>query len=341
MADWTDPDNTALPQYSATTSLLVNSTESQSHPGGVSVTRTGGATRYETAVGVSVSQWSPGSAGAVVLARGDAAPDALAGVPLAAHVHGPLLLTDPATLDPSVRREVDRVLGGPQSKKTIYILGGTGAVSQGIEDGLRSAGYTVVRLGGASRFETALKIAGQFGPTSRVIVATGLNFPDALSAGPLGAAENAPIVLTSDSATDSATAAFIRQHAAVDPVGGQAQKAVAALHLPGSTAVDPNLAGADRYHTATAVAAKVATVLGHAPSAVALASGTTFPDALTGGAYAANAGQTLVLTDPLTLTPATAEYLQGLRMSGSLKAVEIFGGPVAVSPGIESAIRAM
>ena len=77
------------------------------------VTRVFGADRYLTGVEVSQSQWA-GAGGdssgrakaqAVVLARGDTFPDALSGVPLAAKVHGPLLLTNPATLTSALLRE--------------------------------------------------------------------------------------------------------------------------------------------------------------------------------------------------------------------------------------------
>nr|WP_041540794.1 right-handed parallel beta-helix repeat-containing protein [Catenulispora acidiphila] len=92
------------------------------------VKRIGGSDRYQTSLLVSQAQWKDGSANAVVLARGDQAPDALAGVPLAAHVHGPLLLTDPTTLDRTTSAEIARVTGGPSPAKTVYILGGDAAV---------------------------------------------------------------------------------------------------------------------------------------------------------------------------------------------------------------------
>ncbi|MEY9887724.1 putative cell wall-binding protein [Catenulispora sp. MAP5-51] len=152
-----------------------------------SVKRIGGSDRYQTSLLVSQAQWKDGSANAVVLARGDQAPDALAGVPLAAHVHGPLLLTDPSTLDRATSAEIARVTGGPAPDKTVYILGGNAAVSPSIESGLRAAGYHVVRYKGDDRYGTARAVASAFGSTSHVIVATGEDFPDALAAGPLGA----------------------------------------------------------------------------------------------------------------------------------------------------------
>ena len=291
------------------------------------VHRVGGEDRYATGRLVSQEQWRAGSADAVVLARGDVAADALVGAPLAARVHGPLLLTRPQALDPATRGEIDRVLGGPGTHKTVYILGGEQAVSAGVENGLRSAGYTVVRYGGASRYETALRIAATFGPTSHVIVTTGRNFPDALSAGPLGAAEHAPIVLSDDTGLDPATAAFIKEHTAVDPVGGQAQRAVAALKLTGKS-VDGSLAGSDRYVTSADVARRVAAIIGHAPAVVGVASGATFPDALTGGAAIAASGGALMLTEQATLSEPTRATLTGWQ--SQLSMVEVFGGSAAI-----------
>ena len=298
------------------------------------MSRLGGTDRYQTGIVISQSQWGQGQADAVVLARGDQAPDALAGVPLAKHVHGPLLLTDPASLAPSTRAEIDRVLGGPSTHKTIYILGGTSAVSQTAEDALRHAGYTVKRLASGDRFATALTIAQQFGTASHVIVATGKNFPDALSAGPLGAVEDAPIVLSNDAILSPQTAAFINGHTAIEAVGGQAVNAVATLNTAGKTVTQ--LSGGDRYGTSAAVADRVAFVTGHPASRVGVASGQAFPDSLTGGAYAASAGMPLLLTDPRTLSPTTAHLLATL--AAQLQSVTIFGGPAAVSPTTEGDI---
>ncbi|MEY9906217.1 hypothetical protein ABIA35_002434 [Catenulispora sp. MAP12-49] len=297
------------------------------------VTRLGGSDRYTTARTVSQAQWHNGAADAVILARGDKAPDALAGVPLAAHLHGPLLLTDPKALDGATRAEIDRVLGGPASKKTIDILGGADAVSPTIEQELRKAGYTVNRIGGTDRFSTALDVAKAFGPATETIVATGLDFPDALTAGPLGAVRNAPIVLSDGTSLDAATAAFVKSHQTIDAVGGQAVKAVAA-GAPGKTVHD--LAGTDRFSTAQAVAAAVVATTGHTPAGVGVAYAFNFPDALTGGAYAANAGQPLLLTDATTVAPSALSSLQSWR--ATLTAVEIFGGTKVVSQGAEDTI---
>src|SRR6202043_3498136 len=89
--------------------------------------RTAGADRVATDVAVSQAEFpDPGSARGVVLGRDDLFADALAGGPLAAKVHGPLLLTDPAALPAATRAEIMRVL---PSGGNVYILGGVSAVS--------------------------------------------------------------------------------------------------------------------------------------------------------------------------------------------------------------------
>ncbi|MEY9861039.1 putative cell wall-binding protein [Catenulispora sp. GAS73] len=298
------------------------------------VSRVFGGDRYGTSVAVSQRQWATaGSAKGVVLATGRTFPDALSGVPLAAHIHGPLLLTDTAAIDAPTLAEISRVLG-PDKTKTVYILGGTNAVSREVENAIVHLGYHIQRFAGTDRYDTSRQVAASFGPTSHVVVATGANFPDALSAGPLAAAENAPVILSADATLDRAAASFVASHSAVEAVGGQARQAVQALNIV--TKPVEYLYGLTRYETSARVAAAVAAASGHRPAGIGIASGTNYPDALTGGAFAANADEALLLTDPQTLQPPTAADLQ--TDASTLSGVTVFGGPAAVSDGVVSAI---
>ncbi|HEY5199757.1 MAG TPA: cell wall-binding repeat-containing protein, partial [Acidothermaceae bacterium] len=104
-----------------------------------------------------------------------------------------------------------------------------------------------------------------------------------------------------------------------------------------AVAADPAatpLQGADRYATAVAVANAIFT----APTSVGLASGVTFPDALSGGAYQAHAGGPILLTAPATLPSSTATYLTGAKTT--ITNAEIFGGDTALSASVQSAITA-
>jgi hypothetical protein len=304
---------------------------------GTAVSRIAGADRYQTAIAIS-SKLAAGSAPAVVLATGETFPDALAGVPLAKKVGGPLLLTPTAGSNAAVTAEIKRVLkpGG-----TVYVLGGTNAVSQSVVDALGSVNVT--RIGGADRYQTALKIADQLGDPSHVVLATGADYADALAAGPYAAdvfgtdaTHPAAILLTDDTQLPADVKAYLAKANAVAAVGGQAVTAATTANVklaPGAT-----FRGYDRYFTAAMVSA---TFKGEKTAGVA--TGENFADALTGAAYLAQAGGPLVLTPTHLLAPATWAALQGIEASvGAAGTVEVFGGPVAVSPNtVEAVIEAV
>ena len=78
---------------------------------------------------------------------------------------------------------------------TVYVIGGTGAVSQEIQFEAAKT-HNVVRLAGKTRYETSVLIAETFfkNPT-KVIIAYSHDYPDGLCAGPLGYALKAPVLL--------------------------------------------------------------------------------------------------------------------------------------------------
>ena len=300
--------------------------------------RIGGETRYQTAINASRADFpTAGSAQGVVIARGDVYVDALAGTPLAAKSGSALLLTDSRSLTPGVADEIKRVLGtGDAAKgKKITILGGEVAVTPAVAEQLKALGYPVERIGGFDRYATALDIANSSTLHAKnAIVATGMNYADALAAGPLAAASpDSAIVLSNGSTvTDDAAAAFIKGAGTVTSVGVPAVNAVSKLGVK-----DTELAGGDRYATAAQVATK--SVLKDAKSAVVANGVTSFADPLVGGVYAAYHQGALLLTDPNYLPGTTAAALVGFTTP--LQHVTIFGGLQAVSQGVETQIRAL
>jgi len=343
-------------------------------PGAVTVKRAAGNDRYDTGLIISQHQWAdqgpttPDALGrtakaqAVVLATGNAFPDALAGVPLAKKANGPLLLTNgtAATTNPAVLAEIKRVL--PTKGTTVYILGGEKAISAGIEAELKLQGYTTKRLAGEDRFGTALKIAqeGMDNP-SHVIVARGdegdshNGFADALAAGPyatnIWGGGNSAVVLSNNKVLDPATAAYVGSKIKADQlnvaaVGGQADAAVkmlpgaVELHMDSTGKAVGNFApavGKDRYDTSRIVAAGFLPAGAH--DKVGVATGLRFPDALTGGAYMATVGGPLLLTDPKVLPSYTLQALTGV--AATTPEIDIFGGSSAVSDSVATAIAAV
>ncbi|NUR27426.1 MAG: hypothetical protein HOV83_16530 [Catenulispora sp.] len=321
------------------------------------VRRLGDQERIGTGIAVSQARWSswkstynlPGRvpANSVVLARSDGFADALAGVPLAAHDKGPLLLTDSKTLSLAVEREISRVLQ-PGANKTVYLLGGDNAISPAVATRLVQLGYNVKRYAGSDRFGTALDIARRgLGDPAKVVVATGLDYPDALSAGPYASAvlgapgHEAAVVLSQGPVLDPMTAAYLAPRLAsstataptVVTVGGAAGKAVDAA-FPGQAGHELQLTGGDRYKTAAMVAARFPTA-----SAIGVATGAGYADALTGGAFAAAQGFPIVLTDPSGLNPDARSVFA--RFWSQLGQAYLFGGTSALGDQVQRDVDAV
>jgi putative cell wall-binding protein len=155
------------------------------------VTRIAGADRYGTAAAISRATFAPGVAAAFV-ATGESLPDALSAGPAAIRSRGPVLLTARGTTPQALRDELARL-----KPQRIYVLGGTGAVSDGVKSTLQ--GYTaapVVRISGADRFATAVAVSKTFFTRPpQVYLATGMNFPDALATVPAAGRAGAPLLL--------------------------------------------------------------------------------------------------------------------------------------------------
>lgn len=287
--------------------------------------RAAGSDRIATAIAVSQASFpSAASATSVVLARSDDFADALAGTALAVAKDGPLLITPPDELDSRVKAEVTRVL---PPGRTIYLLGGDAAISPATALELTSAGYAVIRLAGEDRFGTAVAIAQALGNPATVVEVTGTDFADALSVGPMAAELKAAVLLTDGSSMPEETLTYLAEHPTDTryAVGGPAASAD-----PVASAV----VGGDRYDTS----AKVAQRFFANPGAVGIASGTSFPDGLSGGALLGREGWPLLLTDPDGLPVVVHAYLS--TNSASIRAALIFGGTASVSVQISQQIQA-
>lgn len=128
-------------------------------------------------------------------------PDALSAGPLVFSQHFPQLLTEPnslpaSTLSALTDLQIDRV----------YLTGGVNAIAANVETALTTAGITVTRIFGNTRYETSLKIAQEAGAqygyeADHLNFATGVNFPDALAGGPHAGTEKNPILLVPNVAT--------------------------------------------------------------------------------------------------------------------------------------------
>ncbi|HAS12181.1 MAG TPA: hypothetical protein DCS55_16950 [Acidimicrobiaceae bacterium] len=290
-------------------------------PSDVVMTELAGDDRVATAIEVSEDEF-PAKAGAAVLANAGVFADALAGTPLAVAENAPMLLTYTGELDSRVAAELDRVL---TPGATVFLLGGTAALSDTVEAAVLQMGYDVVRYGGGDRYATSVAVAEGLGNPTTVFLTTGHSFADGLTAGTAAATVGGAVLLTDGDAMAAPVVAHLAAHPAQVryAVGGPATRADTGAEA---------IAGADRFATA----AMVAGTFFPAPAFVGMASGETFPDALSGGVASAMHGGPLMLSASSALSTATAGYLTG--HADTIEEVQFYGGPAALSQAVRDAV---
>lgn len=282
--------------------------------------RIAGSDRYETSISISAAGWNAGDSEVAVLATGLDFPDALSAAPLAKMHKAPILLTEPNTLDEMVSEELDRL-----GTKKVYIVGGPGAISLEVENQLKEKGMECIRLYGKDRYETSAAVANEMGKTDRVVIATGVNFPDALSIAPWAAANGIPILLTEPNNLPQSIANYMNSNNIVNSyvIGGTGvvgERVVSRLKKP------IRISGQDRFSTNVAVLSTFGSEFDFGK--LYLATGNDFPDALSGSALAAMTKSPIVLTDKKPL-PATKNIVYGNW--GRMREVHILGGEGVVS----------
>lgn len=294
------------------------------------VARYAGANRYLTSVEISRRTFPDGGCPSAVIASGKGFADALSGSGLAGIVNGPLLLTDPAALSIDAWGELSRL-----GVSTVYIVGGVGAVSDDVEFDLGMGGISVVRIAGATRYDTAVEVANRMkllgGAVSEAFVVYGGNFPDALAASPVAYAQGKPIILTTrDVLGQSAWDFLVANCGQAYVIGGQGAVSEAVESQASSATGAPavRLAGADRYATAQQVGAWF-NGTGNDFGFVGVATGANYPDALSGGAATGYEGGLLLLTPGSALNDIALGVVRDDMVWGDDAVV--FGGEGAVS----------
>lgn len=206
------------------------------------------------------------------------------------------------------------------------------------------SGLQRARIAGADRFSGAValsKSAFESGSGPVVFIANGLNYPDALAAGPAAAAMGGPLLLVTPTAIPAVVQSELRrlQPSRIVIVGGTASVSSTVQsrlrNYVDSSSDVVRLAGADRYATSRHV---VSTVFGDTTgSIVFVATGANYPDALAAGAAAGYFGGPVVLVNgsQSSIDSATRSMLDDLEPG----AIIIAGGPGAVSTSLERALR--
>lgn len=265
-----------------------------------------------------------------VLVRDDDYPDALVAGPLAANYNAPILMT-PTKQVP--RRVVDALRTHGFTK--VILVGNPGAISAGAASQLQNAGFQVQRLGGQDRYRTAGVVADHLlaargRDKSDVYLATGVDYPDALSASSAAIKNVGVVLLTPRRTVDGTSQGWMNsaKAAKVVAVGGPAVAAAErSVHL------DEKQVGVDRYETAEKVASAY---FPPNPGRIAVATGKDFPDATLAASLTARTGSPLVLTRTDTLTKPTTQFLT--RNRASVRKVDVVGGKAAVTEKVRGEI---
>ncbi|MDH6181903.1 cytochrome c [Microbacteriaceae bacterium SG_E_30_P1] len=207
--------------------------------------------------------------------------------------------------------------------------------------GVGDPDVVVDRIAGANRYEVAVNISQAAYPETApvVYVASGENYPDALSAGPAAAFEGGPLLLVKPGELPAVIGAEIARLAPekIVVVGGPASVDDDVFYeLSGMAAETVRIAGANRFEVSRNVAQYA---FGDEVPLAYIATGEKFPDALTAGGAAGSQDAPVILVrgSAADLDDATAALLADFGTTQT----RVLGGSASVSPGVFSDIKAL
>ena len=270
------------------------------------------------------------SSRSVILATSGGYWDALSAAGLAGKLGCPVLLTNGQSLSSSARSEINRL-----GATTVYIVGGTGAVSARVASQVRALPKVSIvnRLAGANAQGTANAIAAEVGKsaTGWGVVATSNGYWDALAASPYAYAKKAPVFLTngrgliSDATVRAMKAAGVNKAVVAGGVGAVSSATETKLRRAGISVV--RRAGSNAIATSASLATW-ALGQGLGANGMGIATVNGYWDALTGAALCGKRNAVLVLASNSNSSAVT----QVVRANkASITRAYVFGGTAAVS----------
>lgn len=291
-----------------------------------------GNDRVQTSIKISQSGWEKG-ADTVILAQGYGYADALCAAPLAKKYNAPILLSDKNGLNNELISELKRLKAAK-----VFIIGGTGSLSENIENQLNSTGIkSVERLWGKDRYETSVKVAQSLGVVDNIVITSGNGYADSLSIAPIAAAKGMPILLSDKEELSDSVKSYIKNLKIKNSyiIGGTG---VISGKIEGTLVNAKRLSGQDRFETNLMVLQNFQSELnfdnifitqGDGPT------GTEFADALSCSALAAQKTSPVVLIYK-NIHSKTADFIK-TKMTKNSKLIAI-GGASVVPNEIQDAL---
>lgn len=270
----------------------------------IDVERIGGKDRLETSLKILERVGSK----KVNLVNGNQFADALSIAPIAAINGEGIVLINENKL-PDVENTFKK-----QGVNDITLVGGEQSISNNTYTNLSKA-FKVNRISGKDRYETSQSVVSSTGK-SDIGVATGADFPDALSAGALLAKKQMPLLLV-DGKKQSALPSGLK---GVYTFGGKASVA---------NEFGKRIAGKDRYETSL----KIAEEFGNS-DVVILTSGKNFADALAAAPLAKKVNAPIILIEGNKLIKESEKIIE------KAKKVIVIGGESSISENVINTIRA-
>lgn len=290
--------------------------------------RISGANRYDTSVSISKNGWNATSDYAVI-ANGEDFGDALSAAPLAKKYNAPILLVSKDKLDnqstvDNVTSELSRL-----KVKKVFLIGGTGAVSEAVESIIKSKGIELERIAGKDRYATSIEIAKQVGTDKGVVVATGQDFPDALSMAPIAASKGMPIILVPKDEVTSELKDYLASNNNISKTYVMGGEDIISDKVSKEFKNVERITGKDEYERNLNTLNKFSKDIDY--DTVYLASRTGFADALSGSALAA------LTYSPIILVGENAQANVQSYINDKTKdigQVNVLGGEGVVKPAV-------
>ncbi|GAA0117726.1 cell wall-binding repeat-containing protein [Clostridium senegalense] len=129
----------------------------------------------------------------IILTNGFDFPDALCSTPLSKTLNAPVLLSHADNLTDSTKKQIEKM-----KIKNVTIVGGEAAISENVENQLKSMGMNINRIGGKDRYDTSYLIAKKIseeGKMKGVTAVSGMVWQDAMISSSAATIKDFPMLL--------------------------------------------------------------------------------------------------------------------------------------------------
>ncbi|SPF54360.1 Cell wall-binding protein [Candidatus Desulfosporosinus infrequens] len=214
------------------------------------------------------------------------------------------------------------------------MIGGLGALSANIETQLASLSISTTRIAGQDRYDTSVQIAKALGTSKGAFVTTGTDFPDAMSAAPIAAAQGMPILLVPPDSLPTTTQNYLNSSklATLYVINGSNELSNNLVNqLPNAQVIT----GDDLYERNVNLIEQFSDDLNF--DTIYVATGSDYPDALAASALAQKNQAPVILLQ----TDSVPDPVATLLSSKLINEINIIGGDAAISATVESSLPSL